>query len=859
MSDTENTKNYVYFWEDFSFSQLRESTVGRKGLSLFRLKDMDVPVPSFFVVGSDVFKETVMQSLDRDGTKLLGKNRNPEEEEILSSILKTEFTAEIRDQILSAYTRISGFTDAWVSVRSSVVFTERQDVSFSGIFSTELNVRGYNELEDSIKKVFSSMFSDDVVAYAARMNIDLADVKIAVVVQKMVQAEVSGVAFTIDPITQDETKLSIEAVYGLGEVIASGEITPDTYLLKKKDLTLIEKHISPQEWMMVRTVARGQRKTNFEKVKISAAWSHRQKIEDRHLQEISKIALIVESKARNAQNIEWVFAGGKIWLLQSKTLYEESTKQSINIGGMERRTLGEVVGAMIQKYRGQIDIQEKAVNEAQRIVNRNKSQNTDMLVEVARNIPSEKGTLISTNKSKDDYLTTGIGASFGTVTGKVVIIDEKDFNKKVDRNTILVIKKYASEMESFILSAGGIVLETGGLTSDISIMCREANIPAIVGTQEISTFLKNGDIVRIDGKSGNIYKENDPAIMQRLKQASEYVHPVVDSYVKEELASSPPEYKGIDSEMKRIKEEEESNDVEIPHDFTLPPSATKVFIEGFEDSEKIVEYVGNSHGIVFVDLDKILLEDGRHLLAYVEDKKFVDFSNKLSEKISEYARIAEGNEVVLTIGSSRVEKFRELVKGKNFENKDLDDKAFGLNHYLSNPELLSRVLRIVKKIRNVYKKRNISIGFHAPMNSSNVKEFKKTLSSLGLKRGTSFNVYAVLDNPTEIILADEIVKAGVDGLILNMPRIVRQMQGFDIESSRAKYDLGVNSVLRVVDNILEIVRSSGKRVTVVTESNKDLVKHCVNAGVYGVTVKPKDISEYRKVVSQEESKLILGK
>ena len=104
---------------------------------------------------------------------------------------------------------------------------------------------------DSIKRIYASLFTDDVVAYAASKGVNLADVKLAVVVQKMVQAEVSGVAFTIDPITQDPTKLSIEAVFGLGDTIALGELTPDIYLINKKDLNILEKRISPQEWMKI--------------------------------------------------------------------------------------------------------------------------------------------------------------------------------------------------------------------------------------------------------------------------------------------------------------------------------------------------------------------------------------------------------------------------------------------------------------------------------------------------------------------------------------------------------------------------------------------------------------------------------
>ena len=317
-------KKVVYYWEDFTFSKLKESSVGRKGLSLFELKDMDIPIPDFFVVSPVVFDKLVSQSLSRDGETLLEKGRNPNESEVLKSLLKSEYEDSDIHDILSAYTRISGFTDAWVSVRSSVIFPSNPEVSFSGIFSTELNVRGAKNLLESIKRIYASLFTDDVVAYASSKGINLADVKLAVVVQKMVQAEVSGVAFTIDPITQDLGKLSIEAVFGLGDTISLGELTPDSYLLNKKDLTILEKRISPQEWMKIRVINKGSvSKDGTQKVTISNAWSHRPKLEEEYIKEVAKISLIVENKLRRAQNIEWVMSGGKVWVLQSKDLYEK--------------------------------------------------------------------------------------------------------------------------------------------------------------------------------------------------------------------------------------------------------------------------------------------------------------------------------------------------------------------------------------------------------------------------------------------------------------------------------------------------------------------------------------------------------
>jgi pyruvate,water dikinase len=849
----------VYFWEDFDAKDLRESNVGRKGLSLFQLKDMDIPVPEFFVVSSSVFKDVVFESLDRDIKKLTARNKNPEEDEIEKSIKKIKFKDEVIDEIRSAYTRISGFTDAWVSVRSSLVFPSKPEISFSGIFETKLNVRHIDDLLEAIKQIYASMFTDDVVIYAANKNVDLSQVKLGVVVQRMVQAEVSGVAFTVDPITQDKSKMSVEAVYGLGDVIASGEITPDTYVLNKKDLSIVEKHISPQEWMKVRTVGSGKKRSSIEKISISSTWSHRQKVDERHLQEVSKIALVVENKSREAQNVEWVQAGGRIWVLQNKPLQELTEEPEITVVREDRDTLREVVIAFVEKYREIDQIEGKAVNRAKKLVQKKqKEQNEELekLVKIAQSIDQgskEKETRVQT---REDFLVSGIGASFGSVTGKVKLIDTPA-DVRVDKNDVLVIKSYADEMESMIIKAGAIITETGGLTSDIAILCREFDIPAVVGAKDASKKLKGGDLVRVDGNSGTVYKETDPNIIKEIKEKKENIHPVVEAYSSGKLS-------GVDllekDEVKESKKDgEEKKEEEITKDSTLPPTATKVFISPTLPKDKLKKYVGDSHGLVYIDLDQIMLDEGRHLMAYVEDTKFVEYANDISEKVCEIVELAKGDEVVVTIGSATVKQFREITKGSSMENSDTPDDHFGLRHYLANEKFLRRVLKIVKRIRNVYKKRNVSLGVHAPMNGSNMREFKKTLSSVGLRRSSTFDVYAVIDNPTEVILVDEIVDAKIDGVILNMPKIAKEMQGIKTDDDKTEYTLSDKSMLKVVDNVVDILKSEKPQIIVVAQDDDKLVKEAVEKGVYGVSVSPKLIKDMRKLVAQQEAELILSK
>jgi len=845
MSNETSKKPKVFFFEDYSAKELNENKVGRKGLSLFKLKDMDVPVPEFFVVSSDVFVEHSLKVFKGNKEKLLGKGKNPEAFEIESMMVNEILDKEAQEEILSAYTRLSGFTDAWVSVRSSVVFPNDKDVSFTGIFSTELNVRKYDELLPSIKRIFSSMFSDDVVAYAKRMNIDISDVKMAVVVQKMVQSEVAGIVYTVDPISQEKTKLNIEAVYGLGDVISLGEVTPDTYLLNKKDLSTVEKHIAPQEWMKVRTMKQVKKMNQgVEKIKISKGWSHKQKLSDKDIQEISKISLVIEDRSGEAQNIEWVLSGGRFWVLQNKPVrfksldFEVQSEFVVNV----RSNVREEILGFIEKFESKDQMISSAMTEAKKIVQKNNDEEIKRLEELI--VQAKKELDVELNKpetKREDFVISGIGASFGTVTGKINIVDGP-IVKKYTKGDILLIKRYSSEMEGMILSSGGIIMETGGLTSDTAILCREFKIPAVVGAATASSLLEDGDIVKLDGNSGTIYKSSK--LVDEIKKE---LHPIADVYARGDVT------------LKDLSDEEGDNTSSPPKDFTLPPTATKIFSLVDKQPKELFDFVGNSNGLVYIDLDKIMIEDGRHILQYVEDKKFVDYSKRICNTILEYVNLVKGDEVIISIGSAKVKDFRGLVGGKKNEDESLSSDAFGAIHYANNPELLKRVARIIRKLRNVYKKRNISLAVHAPMNEDVVREIKKLLLSEKLRRMSSFNLYVILDNPSEIILVDEIVNTNLDGVILNTPRVAKQMQGFKVDEKDAKYDLARSSIFKVLDNINSSVKGKTGKVIVIVENSKPLLKYCVQAGVYGVCVSPEDVSDARRIVADEEGKIILGK
>jgi pyruvate, water dikinase len=164
-------------------------------------------------------------------------------EEIQQIIMKSSVPLDLAKEIQEAYIKMgSGF----VAVRSSATAEDLPDASFAGQQSTFLNVEGGSNVVEAVKGCWASLFNARAIFYRVEQKFDHFQVGIAVPVQRMVQSQASGVMFTIEPVTSDKRKIVIEAVYGLGEAIVSGEVTPDLFIIDKDEMRIVSKKINQQ-------------------------------------------------------------------------------------------------------------------------------------------------------------------------------------------------------------------------------------------------------------------------------------------------------------------------------------------------------------------------------------------------------------------------------------------------------------------------------------------------------------------------------------------------------------------------------------------------------------------------------------
>ncbi|MDP3941020.1 MAG: phosphoenolpyruvate synthase, partial [bacterium] len=239
-------------------------------------------------------------------------------------IMDGEMSEVLANDIIAAYKTLGGpMMQQLVAVRSSATAEDLPNASFAGQQETFLNVQGEANLLLKVKAAWASLFEARAIFYRNEQHFNHFRVGIAIVVQKMVASDKSGVMFTIDPVTNDTSKIVIEAVYGLGEMIVQGAVTPDHYELTKTDHQITVKTPVLQEKMMVKkgrenkilTVPKNEQK--------------KQKISDKQIEKLAILGKQLEKHYYFPQDIEWAIEGDDVYIVQTRPITTIDTKKQI--------------------------------------------------------------------------------------------------------------------------------------------------------------------------------------------------------------------------------------------------------------------------------------------------------------------------------------------------------------------------------------------------------------------------------------------------------------------------------------------------------------------------------------------------
>ncbi len=458
--------------QDFDAVGGKNSSLGEM---LNNLTKLGINVPGGFAITSSAFNEFISNSkIDKVISKELA-NLNVENlsdlrragKKIRGLILKTPLPQNLISEIQQAWLDVSESGKSF-AVRSSATAEDLPDASFAGQQETFLNINGFDNLIDAVRKVYASLFTDRAISYRRLRNFK-GLLSISVGVQEMVRSDIgaSGVAFTLDTESGYRGSIFITSSYGLGEGIVQGTVNPDEFYvfkeaLEKNDFPIIKKSLGEKAKKMIFADNNLPGKS-VKYIRVPKKETNKFSLTNSEIIELAKCAKTIEDHYKVPMDIEWAKDGKdkKIYILQARP----ETVQSKVSNYFERYTL------------------------------------------------KEKGELIVSGKS--------VGQKIGTGTAKVV----KDISEieNIRPGDVLVTDMTDPDWEPVMKIASGIVTNRGGRTCHAAIIARELGIPAIVGCNTATKFILNNSKVTVscgEGNEGRVYKGELDYKVEKIKFGS---------------------------------------------------------------------------------------------------------------------------------------------------------------------------------------------------------------------------------------------------------------------------------------------------------------------------------------------------
>ncbi len=311
--------------------------VGGKGANLGEMFNAGIPVPNGFVITAKAYQQVIehnaLQPVIREIIHQTEITNQKSLEKASIKIQRLIHTASIPQELIveifDHYSKLkTGDKNPLVAVRSSATAEDLPDASFAGQQESYLDIKGESNLIQATRRAWASLWGARAIFYRATKGYDHFQVLLAVPVQLMIQSEVSGVVFSVNPVTRNKNQVVIEAVWGLGDYMVQGVVSPDHYIVNKNDFTIHSRQQIPQTIMEVRRYPDGVKRVSVPKEKI-----HLHKLDDNKIIEIAKLSLKIHQHYFFPQDSEFAIENNKVFLVQTRpitTMDMGSTTQKIS-------------------------------------------------------------------------------------------------------------------------------------------------------------------------------------------------------------------------------------------------------------------------------------------------------------------------------------------------------------------------------------------------------------------------------------------------------------------------------------------------------------------------------------------------
>ena len=749
------------------------SKVGGKSANLGELKnEVNVPVLPGFATTADAYDkfihdtdlrdkiETLLDGLDTDDVNDLQRRGK----QIRAHIKEADMPESLRKDFESSYEELEerlGVENPEVAVRSSATAEDLPGASFAGQQETYLNVSGKQDLIKRIKDCFASLFTNRAISYREDKGFSHFDVKLSAVVQKMGRSDIgaAGVMFTLDPDSGFDNVVTINGSYGLGEYVVLGEVNPDEFTVFKENMGIIEKKLGDKEVKLVRNEdhEQGDDQENIEE-KVPQSDRETFCITDNQVKELAKYALRIEEHYDKPMDIEWVLDG------QTKEMYIVQARPET-----------------VQAEKDENVIEEYKLQEESEVLLEGES--------IGSKIGQGKAHVLNSPKEIDQF-----------EEGQVLVTDMTD-----------------PDWEPIMKKAGAIITNKGGRTSHAAIVSREIGVPAVIGTENATSQLSDGQEVTVDCSTST----------------GRILEGILDYNVDEHHLDSIPD---TDTDV-QVNIGEPS---EVFHVAQLP-------VEGVGLARE--EFIISSHV-------------GVHPLQLMEEGREDEYVEALRSGLGKIGAAFYPKEVVVRLSDFKSDEYAQLEGGENFEPDEANPMLGfrGASRYYDEQfgNAFELECKAIRKAIDELGLDNMIIMVPFCRTVEEGKNVRAKMKEYGLDQG-DVEVYVMAELPTNIIQAERFAEV-FDGFSIGTNDLTQLTLGVDRNSDKLAelFDERDPAVKESIRKLVNKAHRHDKHVGICGDApstHDEYAELLVDAGIDAISVSPDVALEtIMKVADIEEQK-----